>query len=80
MKTPKKGKHPLHSQSLTNNPSGQFRKLCPVGTKLKFHGNSCNHAHGKVQGEDLHPKFAGIIVNDIITAQKFPLKIDNHQR
>src|SRR5207245_11495015 len=73
-------KYALHCERLSDNAASGFRKLRPVGTKLKFHGNSGHHAHGKIDSENFRPESRGSIVVFVAGPQSFGLEIDQLQR
>src|SRR5690606_26218876 len=76
----KERKHSFHCQCLPDDSSSKFRKLRPVGTKLKFHWNTRYNTHCEIQCKDLHPEFRSIVVIFILRSQELPFKINNHQR
>ena len=73
-------KYALHCERLSDNAASGFRKLRPVGAKLKFHGNSGDHAHGKIDSENFRPESRRSIVVLVAGAQSFGLEIDQQQR
>ena len=72
-------KYALHCERLSDNAASGFRKLRPVGTKLKFHGNSGHHAHGKIDSENFRPESRGSIVVFVSGPQSFGLEIEQQQ-
>src|SRR5205814_591359 len=73
-------KYAFHCERLSDNTSCGFRKLRPIGAKLKFHGNSGHHAHGKVDAENFCPESRRLVVVLVAGAQSFGLQINQEQR
>jgi len=46
----------FHGQGLPDDPTRCLRERRPIGAELELHRDACNHAHGKVDGEDVRPE------------------------
>src|SRR5580658_1711828 len=72
--------HAFHGQSLTDYASGEAGEVRPVGAKLKFHGNSSDHAQQEIDAENLCPEARRLIVDLILATKTQGLKNNNQGR
>ena len=63
------GEHAFHGQRLADHASGEAREVRPVRAELKFHRNSGNDSHHKVDAEDPGPEARGLVIGLVIAAQ-----------
>ena len=47
---------------------------------MEFHRNASYHAHGEIDGEDLHPETGGFVVPRITGSESGGLQNDNQKR
>ena len=72
--------HAFHSERLTDHASGIAREVRPVRAKLKFHGNSSDHAQQEIDAENLRPETRRLIVDFILAAKAKGLEYNDQRR
>src|SRR2546425_5795268 len=70
----------LHRQRLPDHSAGSAGELRPVGAELKFQGNACHHAEGKIDAEDSGPESRRAVVMLVPGAQRQSLEDNQKQR
>lgn len=76
----KEAEHAFHGERLADDSAGGLREGSPIGAELKFHGNTGDHSHGKIDSEDANPEACRTLIIAVAAAPRDGLQHQNQKR